>query len=461
MKTWSPLNRKVQLLFGSALAILLVVGAVSYRGMVVSNKSDRWVRHSHEVLENLQELLFAMQSIESSSRGFVLTGEESYLESYRADILSVEQHEATLRNLTADNPEQQRHLPALEGLAAQKIQFAEMVSSLRRAKGFEAAAAAVRSGRGERIMNEFQAVVRQLQDEELRLLVQRNADAERRLGQTKTALILGTVLALLITAAAGWSVQRDSSRRGLAEEALRQSEERYRMLLDGIQDYAIFMMDPRGQIVSWNAGAERIKGYSADQIIGRNFSCFFPPEDIERGRPEEVLRMTAASGRHEEQGMRVRKDGSRFLESVTITALHDPAGNLRGFSEFSHDLSESTERKKTEEKYRTLCNSIDEGFCTIEVLFDESGKPIDHRFLEINPSYERQTGIHNAVGRTMREIAPLHEAYWFETYGKVALTGEPAGFVRFAPLLSRFCFLRFLCWGNRRKEKLPFFSRHH
>src|ERR1700680_74662 len=99
----------------------------------------------------------------------------------------------------------------------------------------------------------------------------------------------------------------------LAEEALRDSEEKYRMLIDGIQDYAIFMIDPHGLILSWNAGAERIKGYKAEEIIGHNFSCFFPQQDIERGRPEEVLRLTAACGRHEEQGMRGRKDGSRFV----------------------------------------------------------------------------------------------------------------------------------------------------
>src|SRR6202521_4500948 len=111
-----------------------------------------------------------------------------------------------------------------------------------------------------------------------------------------------------------------------AEHALLDSEETYRMLLDAIEDYAIFMIDPQGQILSWNAGAERIKGYKAEEIIGRNFSCFFPQQDIERGRPEEVLRLTAAYGRHKEQGMRVRKDGSRFVASVTFTALRDRNG---------------------------------------------------------------------------------------------------------------------------------------
>src|SRR6202167_3266266 len=108
--------------------------------------------------------------------------------------------------------------------------------------------------------------------------------------------------------------QMEGGRR-LAEEALRESEERYRMLLDGIHDYAIFMMDPHGQIVSWNAGAERIKGYSADQIIGQNFSRFFPPEDIKRGRPEEVLRMTAASGQRKKKPTRSRNGGHIFSQA--------------------------------------------------------------------------------------------------------------------------------------------------
>jgi PAS domain S-box-containing protein len=179
-------------------------------------------------------------------------------------------------------------------------------------------------------------------------------------------------------------------------EALRQSEERNRMLLDGIHDYAIFMMDPRGQIVSWNAGAERIKGYRADEILGRNFSCFFPPDDVERGRPEEILRMTAARGRHEEQGMRVRKDGSRFLASVTFTALRDPAGNLRGFSEFSHDLRESTESGS---KYRGLLEAAPDAM----VVVNQAGE-----IVLLNLQAEKQFGYHRdeLVGQKVTNIIP-------------------------------------------------------
>ena len=185
-------------------------------------------------------------------------------------------------------------------------------------------------------------------------------------------------------------------RRRLAEEDLRESEERYRMLLDGIQDYAIFVMDPRGNVVSWNAGAERIKGYRADQIIGRNFSRFFPPEDIAQGRPAEVLRLTAANGRHEEQGMRVRKDGSQFLASVTFTALRDQTGNLRGISEFSHDISAS---KESEAKYRGLLEAAPDAM----VVVNQHGD-----IVLLNLQAERQFGYRRdeLLGQAVKNIIP-------------------------------------------------------
>jgi PAS domain S-box-containing protein len=396
MKTKSLLNRRVHLALGAAILASFVVGAISYRSMAASTESDRWVRHTHEVLEKLQNLLAAMQSMESSYRGFALTGKESYLDSYRASIASAQQGEAAVRNLTGDNPKQEILVPTLERMTAQKIQFGERVISLRQTTGLEAAADAVRSGPGERIMDEFQGVVRQMHDEELRLLMLRDATAKRRFGQTKTVLILGTVLGLLIAVAAGWSLKRDSSGGELEEEVLRQCEEKYQMLLDEVQDYAIFMLDPQGIIVSWNAGAGRIKGYRGEQIIGHNFSCFFPPEDIKRGRPEEVLRVTAANGRHEYQGMRVRKDGSRFLARIIFKALRDPAGNLRGFSEISRDLSES---KQSGEKYRGLLEAAPDAM----VVVNQGGQ-----IVLLNVQAEKQFGYHRdeLVGQQVKNIIP-------------------------------------------------------
>jgi PAS domain S-box-containing protein len=210
---------------------------------------------------------------------------------------------------------------------------------------------------------------------------------------------------ILVTAAIrNISVRRDAEKhlahmeeqRRVVEDALRESEERYRMLLDGIKHYAVFGMDPQGQILSWNAGAELTKGYKADEIIGHNFSCFFPPEDVERGKPAEVLRMTAASGRHEEQGLRVRKDGSRFLASLTFTALRDPTGNLRGFSEFSYDLTES---KESGAKYRGLLEAAPDAM----VVVNQGGE-----IVLLNVQAEKEFGYRRdeLVGQKVKNIIP-------------------------------------------------------
>ena len=209
-------------------------------------------------------------------------------------------------------------------------------------------------------------------------------------------LVTGAIRNISSRKAAEAHLAKAEGKRNFLENSLRESEERYRMLLDGIEDYAIFMMDPRGQILSWNAGAELMKGYRADEIIGQNFSCFFPPEDIEQGRPEEILRLTSAAGRHEEQGMRVRKDGSRFLASLTFTALYDQAGDLRGFSEFSHDLTES---KESVAKYRGLLEAAPDAM----VVVNQAGV-----IVLVNTQVERQFGYRRdeLVGEKIKKIIP-------------------------------------------------------
>jgi PAS domain S-box-containing protein len=138
---------------------------------------------------------------------------------------------------------------------------------------------------------------------------------------------------------------------GRTRETLRQSEERFRLLVEGVKDYAIFMLDPYGHITTWNEGARRIKGYEAEEIVGEHFSVFYTDEDVEREHPEEELRVAAAEGSYEEEGIRARKDGSTFWASVLITALRDEDGELRGFAKVTRDI---TARKEAEERERLL-----------------------------------------------------------------------------------------------------------
>src|SRR5919199_1125189 len=138
---------------------------------------------------------------------------------------------------------------------------------------------------------------------------------------------------------------------GRTQQILRESEERFRLLVEGVKDYAIFMLDPEGYVSTWNEGARRIKGYEEEEIIGEHFSVFYTDEAVERGRPREVLLVAEAEGRYEEEGVRVRKDGSTFFASVLITALRDEEGDLRGFAKVTRDI---TARKEAEDRERLL-----------------------------------------------------------------------------------------------------------
>ena len=130
---------------------------------------------------------------------------------------------------------------------------------------------------------------------------------------------------------------------------LEETEHRFRLLLEAVTDYAIFMLDPAGNIVNWNAGAERIKGYRREEIIGQHFSLFYTEEDRQKGLPQAALSTAARTGKYESEGWRVRKDGSTFWANAILNAIHDPEGKLLGFAKVTRDL---TERHAAEERLR-------------------------------------------------------------------------------------------------------------
>jgi PAS domain S-box-containing protein len=153
-------------------------------------------------------------------------------------------------------------------------------------------------------------------------------------------------------------ITRDRSEHRRQDEMLRLSEERFRLLVEGVKDYAIFMLDPGGHIVSWNLGAQKNKGYEASEIIGQHFSKFYPAEVAASGWPEQELRNALRDGRFEDEGWRIRKDGSRFWASVVITALHDATGRHRGFAKVTRDLTERRRVTALEDEGRRVTNFL-------------------------------------------------------------------------------------------------------
>src|ERR1700684_1826692 len=346
MKSKFPLKRKIQLTFGVAIAMLLAVGIISYRGMAVSDQSDRRVRHTHEVLENLQDLDGAMETVESSYRGFVITGDENSLQAYRAAIARSDQAQANIRDLTVDNSVQQLRIRNLMNLADRRMQYAETVTSLRRTKGMNAAADFVREGSGEQIMDQFQELIRSMQDEELRLLVIRNTDASRRSRQFKFVLLFGTVLGLLLAMAAGWSAQRKNFESEFAEEVHKASGAKYRGLLEAAPD-AMVVVNHRGEIVLLNLQAEKQFGYHRHELVGQKVKNIIPEGFAERLVADGTRSAAEALAQQIGTGIELiarRKDGTEFPIEIMLSPLESTEGIL-----VTAAIRDVTERNRSEE----------------------------------------------------------------------------------------------------------------
>lgn len=228
------------------------------------------------------------------------------------------------------------------------------------------------------------------------------------------------------------SIARDITARKRMERALAESEERYRVVAETASD-GIVLIDEESRILFANSAVGETFGYATEELVGRNLTMLMP----ERMRPihETSLRRYLATGeRHvnwdsiEVPGL--HRDGHEIPLEVSYGEF--VKDGERFFTGFLRDISERKRAenalRRSEERYRTLFESIDEGFCLIEALFDEEGRPVDYRFLETNPAFERQTGLVDAPGHTARELVPDLEAFWVEVYGSVALTGEPTRF---------------------------------
>src|SRR5437870_10762529 len=129
---------------------------------------------------------------------------------------------------------------------------------------------------------------------------------------------------------------------------LRDTAEQFHILVDSVEEYAIYMLDPDGNVVTWNTGAEKIKQYTAEEIIGKNFTCFYTAEDVAAGKPQRNLREAARRGHFRDQGLRVRKDGSTFEAEVVLTALRDDRGNIRGYSKVTRDITDQIRSRESE-----------------------------------------------------------------------------------------------------------------
>jgi len=380
------LRRKVNLGFAVAVLLTIFLSAFSWHASQLAGEDANRVAHTHEVSTTLEFTLRHLDDVETGGRGFALTGDDQFLEPYEAGKYAVGQDLQALHHLVADNPDQLLRLNVLAQQANARIAVSVDLVGSRRSSG--AFPTITQLEQGKRLMDDARVTIEKMESAENRLLelrTQRTRSAQRL---NTSAIGLGLILGIIFLSLAGMSVSREigvSARaraqvnalnedlekrveqrtaalqseiaaRTSMEAKLRASEETFRMLLDGIKDYAVYLLDSEGRVMSWNSGAARMKGYVVEEIIGKDFSCFYTETDRSLGVPQESLKKAAQAGRFESEGWRMRKDGSKFWADAVITPVYEAGGALRGYSKIVRDI---TEGKQSEDELKKQAILLD------------------------------------------------------------------------------------------------------
>jgi PAS domain S-box-containing protein len=337
------------------LPALILVALEIYTALSIVpaiGQSQTLVSHSFEVIAAAHSLDRAAQDAERTERDFLLTGNERYFEPFDTSIRQLPVKLQELRRLTHDNPDQQQHLATLDEQLKSKLTELKNTVDLRRSEGLDAARRVSEANVGTVAMSAITDQIDAVISAENQLLDKRQ-EAFLALTRTNTAIsAAAAVLAFGVIVLGGLLMRRAYRRILRSQTSLQSSDERFRLLVSGVRDYALFMLDASGKVASWNEGAERISGYSTGEIIGCDFSRFFLAEEAAAGAPARLLDVAATAGSAEEEGWRTRRDGSRFWASVVITALRRPDGELRGFAQIVRDISEQRRQREALEQSR-------------------------------------------------------------------------------------------------------------
>jgi PAS domain S-box-containing protein len=351
------LPTKATPVFVSAIILLCLCAITSYVSFLNFRSSVHWVSHTQDVRVTTGEVDAAINNAARERMTYILTGDTDSLERYRGWTQQIEEKIQALKGMVSDNVRQSANVNQLDQAVQRRLQVWE--DTIGKKQAGERVDAVQMMTQNFDLSKKCAEASAQVQAEETMLLEQRTEIAHRRF-LLSSGMVVGTfAIAIILLLLYHRFLGQELSRREAAEQtaneayvrevALRQEEQRFRLFIDAVRDYAIFTLDRQGKVSSWNEGAARLKGYTAAEVVGRNFSCFFPAEDVERGKPQAELEAAERDGRSEDEGWRIRKDGSRFWANVVVTAIHNSAGELIGFAKVTRDF---TDRMRAQEELR-------------------------------------------------------------------------------------------------------------
>jgi len=342
-----PLQRTVNVTFAVAVAVLVLTGAVSLWSAGLSRRAALGRRGSFMRQLEVGRLHSSIQDAETGQRGYLLTGDPEFLVPYRVATDSLPVRLGRLRALAGDLSSGEALVGRLEALIRDEMADLDETIALRQQNRLEQAFRVVRAGRGKALMDDIDDAFDAMSEQE-RIVFEGQEGRMRAADRLSIVTNAGAgLLGILFVTVATRAINRGiADRLRRAAQDLHGSEERFRILVEGVKDYAIIFLEPDGRVASWNPGAERIEGYTSGEIIGRGFANFYLPEEVAAGVPQQNLEQATAHGEYRGEGWRLRKDGSRFWAEIVINTLRDDTGRLGGFAKLTRDISE---RKRIED----------------------------------------------------------------------------------------------------------------
>src|SRR6266849_4746776 len=411
-RKWKMGNRLVLAGFVIATAILVFVGWQSYRNTARFAEAAQWREHTYEVLNSLDNAVSRLSDAETGQRGYLLTGEESYLEPYRAAIKNIDQKIGDLKSLTSDNPNQQKRIQILEPLVEKKLAELQMTIDLRKSEGFAAANRAVLEGSGKQWMDQIRAIIAEMANEEKDLLRIRTQEANESVAKSVRTILTGTLVSISLLILCFGLLLRELSERKKVQEALAKSEKWFSTTLASVGD-AVIATDMNGAVTFLNSVAQSLTGWTQAEATGKSMDLVFDIVNKETRRPvENPVKKVFREGKIvglADHTLLLSKDGKEFdIEDSAAPILTDTGeglGVVLVFRDITDKKRTEEETKRQKELLQLILASIADGV----VVADSNGK-----FLLFNAAAEQVLGI-GATEATPDQWSDQYGAYLPDT----------------------------------------------
>jgi PAS domain S-box-containing protein len=417
---WSLSPNSYKAAFAVVFAVLVGIGITSY---VMSDRfanSEESVIHTHEVISELKSVSAELSEAESARRGFVLIGDRTLLIEFDVARETLPRHLQSLQSKTVDNPRQQQGLAQLQPLVAQRLALLEesIQSQQQSPASMERQLELTRQGVA--LDDRIRPLLDDLEQEEYRLLLDRSRVSATRQHRATMLLVLAFLLASMLLVSLFLIMSAEVTRRAWAEAEAKENEEKFRLLVNGIQDHAVIRVDLEGRITTWNLGAKRLFGFDYSEILGEPFHRLY--NACEQDTPQRHLKTALEVGHVNDECKQIRKDGTQFWATADITLLRDEQSQPRGYAVITRDITERRQQREEIEHREAQLNAFFSNAPVGLAIIDK-----DLCFQRINEPFAQLNRLDSnaQVGKPLKDVIADLSHQIDPLLRKVARTGEP------------------------------------